>query len=437
MQLGANGRKALGNLAAKAISVPLEKVCRLVLFAIAARTLKEASFGRFQFADAVAALLLLTTDLGLGVWTTRALARGRAPAETIVGTGLWVRTLAAIPHLALIAAAAGLVGGGETRGALLLLGVAALAGAFVEYCGAVFRGYERLRDEAHLNVVRAGLVTVAGLAALAWGRSVVALAAGVMAGGIAGAVYGLAILRRRYRLPTPFHGGSFDRRLARAASGEALPLWLATLMSLVYFKGDTVLLRFFAGDAAIGSYSAAYKIFEATMILPSIIMAASFPGLVRAEVDDPARGRRSELGLGMALLALGGIVGGAVWLASGPAIRLVFGPAFADAGPSLRLLCLAVPLLFLNYGLTHFLIARGLERYNLRLTVAMVVVNLGTNLLLIPRFGGRGAALTTIVTELALTAGCVVTLVWGPPSAAYRPRPPAGQPAASGVRTWE
>ena len=198
----------------------------------------------------------------------------------------------------------------------------------------------------------------------------------------------------------------------RAAVVEALPLWMATLLSLVYFKGDTVLLRMFSGDAAVGSYAAAFKIFEGTMILPSIIMAASFPGLVRSRDGDPRGQRRLEIGLSAVLLGLGGIIGGAIYVVSAPVIGLVFGAAFANAVPSLRVLCLAVPLLFLNYGLTHFLIARHLERRNLAFAGVMVALNVGMNLLLIPRFGGRGAAWATLGTEVALTIFCLVTLEW-------------------------
>jgi O-antigen/teichoic acid export membrane protein len=414
---------------AKAASVPIEKLCRLGLFAVAARALQEAAFGRFQFADASTALLLLATDLGLGIWTTRALARGRASmsaasmsAASIVGTGLGIRTLATVPYLALVAVTALAVGPGETRQTVALLGVAALGGAFVEYCGAIFRGYERLRDEARLNVVRAVLVAVAGLGGLACRRSVVTLAAGVAVGALAAAAWGLVVVRRRYRLPLPFERGTFDRHLARAAIGEALPLWLATLMSLVYFKGDAILLRLFAGDAAVGSYGAAYKIFEATMIVPSVVLAAWFPALVRVDEErDAGRRGRVELRLGAALLGLGLAAGGTVVLGSGLAIRLVFGPAFANAVPVLRVLGLGVPLVFLNYGLTHFLIARHLERANLVFTLGMVVLNIGANLVAIPRLGGMGAALTTVGTELALTGCCVAILVWrarevsGPP----------------------
>lgn len=420
MRIGADTRAALENMIAKAASVPVEKLCRLGLFAVAARTLKEAAFGRFQFADAATALMLLATDLGIGLWTTRALARGGArdpvQARSIVATGLWVRGLAAIPYAGLVLGAALVVGPGETRATLAVLGIAALAGALVEYCGAIFRGYERLRDEARLNAARALLVSAGGLLGLACRPSVLALAMGVAAGSVAAAAWGVHGVRRRHRLPSPFAPGPLARRdlgLARAAVREALPLWLATLMSLVYFKGDTLLLRAFVGDAAVGSYSAAYKIFEATMILPSIVLAAWFPALVRADAErDPERHARVELRLGGALLGLGLLAGGGVFLGSGLVIRLAFGAAFASAAPILRVLALAVPLVFLNYGLTHFLIARRLERANLAFTFVMMVLNLGANLLFIPRFAGYGAASTTVGTELALTACCLPILIW-------------------------
>lgn len=432
-RLGAQGsselRAAFGNMLAKALSVPVEKASRLLLVVVAAPLLGEAAFGRFQFADTVSALLIVATELGLGIWTTRALARAPERTAEIVTTGIAVKAAVALPYLALVAGTAFVVAPGETRGALLLLGVANLGGAFVEYCDTVFRGFERLRDEARLNVVRAVLTTAAGLGALLWWRTLLALAAGLVIGAVVAAAIGLAMVRRRAQLTAPLRAWRIDRGLARAAVAEALPLWLATLLSLVYFKGDVVLLRAFsAGDAAVGAYAAAYKIFEGTMILPSIILAATFPALVRAARSDrvgPA-GRSPELPLAGGLLALGLGIGAAIHFTAAPLVHLVFGAAFADAVPSLRVLCLAIPLVFLNYGLTHFLIARHLERRNLAFAGFMVAVNVGLNMILIPRQGGPGAAWATFATEVGLTICCAAAL------ALSGVRGPAAPPPAPG-----
>ena len=74
-RLGAEGRTALANGIWKAASVPIEKTVRfVVLVVLAGRALGDAAFGRYQFAATVTTILALGTDLGLGIWTTRALA---------------------------------------------------------------------------------------------------------------------------------------------------------------------------------------------------------------------------------------------------------------------------------------------------------------------------------------------------------------------------
>jgi O-antigen/teichoic acid export membrane protein len=414
-------RATLANMLLKAFSLPLEKVCRLVLVIVAAPLLGQAGFGRFQFAATVTTLLALGTDLGLGLWTTRALARRRLPAGTVVRTGLAVRALAALPYAAATAVVAATTEAGQGRAALLLLGVAALASGFVDHFGAVFRGQERFADETRLNVLRALLVAGGGLAGIALGHSLSALAGGMAAGSVAVALAGLPAVKAR----TPA-GGAVDRLLARQALGEALPIWLAGLLSLLYFRGDAVLLQILRGDAELGIYSAAYKIFEGSMLVPAILLAAAFPPLARAHSDRP-RQRRWE-GLVLAALLALGLLGGAVCrLAAAPIVALVFGPAFAPAVASLRVLALGLPLLFVNYGLTHFLIARDLGGKNLVLAAAMLALNVALNLLLIPRLGGPGAAWATVATEAALT-GCCLLILRAPPARAHQ-QPPA--PAAA------
>jgi O-antigen/teichoic acid export membrane protein len=413
-------RTAFGNMLWKAVSLPLDKICRLALVVVSAPLLGEAAFGRFQFAATVTTVLALGTDLGLGIWTTRALARGRTEVATIVRTGLRVKTLAALPYALVTAVVAAAMGPGDERAALLLLGGSALVSGYIDHFAAIFRGCERFRDETRVNAARSVLLLAGGLGALAVQRSLVALAAGMTAGSLAGGLYGLSLIRHAAG-PRP----AWDPALARLATREGLPIWLAGMFSLLYFKGDAVILRLAAGDAALGAYSAAYKIFEGAMLVPAIVLAAAFPPLARAH-GDRARQRSWERLVVAVLLVLGLGVGAVCYFGRTLIIARVFRAGFADAVPSLRVLALGLPLLFLNYGLTHFLIARDLGRKNLVFSAAMLVLNVALNLVLIPRAGGPGAAWATVLTELALTGCCLWTLRSAPEGAAHRPTAPAG-----------
>ena len=111
------------------------------------------------------------------IWEWASGPRARWPAIGRARRSSWRRRsacgcLASLPYLAVVAVAALLAGPGDTRRALALLGLAALVNAFVDYLLAIFRGFERLADEAHLNVARALLIAAGGLGALAVHRTV-------------------------------------------------------------------------------------------------------------------------------------------------------------------------------------------------------------------------------------------------------------------------
>jgi PST family polysaccharide transporter len=401
-------RTALSNLSLKALSLGLERGCRLLVTIAAAPVLGQTAFGRFAFAGTVTALLALGTDLGLGLWTTRALAREPAHGARIVRVGLTLRSLAAVPYAAAVAAAALLGRDRDVSVAIALLGLAALANAYCDHVGAILRGYERFADEARFNGARAAATALAGLTALTLSPTLAGLTAGLAAAASVSCAYGLV---RIARLNPAREGASrrFDRALARAALRQSLPIWIGGLLSLLYFKVDTLLLRPLSGDAELGAYAAAYKFFEGAHLLPAVVLAVTFPQLARAHTD-PERRRRLERLLAASLLAFGLVVGAACFFGSSNLVAWVFGADFRRAVDSLRVLALGVPLLYLNFGLTHFLVARDRERVTTWLSLMMLAIVLVLDLLLIPRGAGPGAALATVLAEIALTVGCLGAL---------------------------
>jgi O-antigen/teichoic acid export membrane protein len=423
MAHGRTLRDALRNLSLKALSLGLERGGRLLVTVAAAGVLGQAPFGRFVFASTVTAMLALGTDLGLGIWTTRALARTRSGGEEVVRLGVTLRALAALPYVFAIAVAALVAARGEARSAIEWLGVAALLNAFADHFGAILRGYERFADEARLNAVRAVLTTAVGLAVLAVERSLPALCTGLAAASVGGFVYGVATLRRIAPPAKQTPPAAIDWTRARAALRQSLPIWLAGLVSLAYFKVDTLFLHGMAGDAALGAYGAAYKLFEGALLLPAVVLAVTFPQLARAHGDPPAQ-RRLERQLGTSLLGLGLLVGATLFLGRALLVETIFGVGFRSAEGSLAVLAIGLPVLYVNFGLTHFLVARNLERVTTRLSLMMLALNLALDATLIPRGGGPGAAWATILSELALTACCLGALRAAAP-ARERPSNPA------------
>ncbi len=91
--IAAPGR-VVANMFAKGASFAVEKGAHLVMVVIAGRTLGATGFGRFSFASSLAVVLAFATDLGLTIWTTRALARNPEGSVPVLGTGLRLRLVA-------------------------------------------------------------------------------------------------------------------------------------------------------------------------------------------------------------------------------------------------------------------------------------------------------------------------------------------------------
>jgi O-antigen/teichoic acid export membrane protein len=397
-------------MAAKGASMALERGAQLALVLVAPRLLGSAAYGRFSFAASLAVLLAFGTDLGLTIWTTRALARDPTAAPGVLGTGLRLRLGAtAVVALALLGVAIA-TPEPDVRWAILALGGASLARAFVDHARAVFRAHERLDDEGKVNVVIAFAGTLGGLGALALaGVTVAALATGILLGTLAGAFYGFLVLDRGYRE----HGGwagPGDRALARRMLRESLPFWLAGVFSLLYARGDVVLLKLLSTDAEVGAYRTAGQLVEVVRQAPVLVLTALFPQLARAFAEPGERLVRLERQI--TLLLVGGGVAAAVVVGaiSGPLVRHLYGPAFERTIPALRVLGASVPLVFMNAGLLHFFVARDRGTLNVLLAGAMVIVNLVANLLMARPYGAVGSALATLVTEAALGASCLYAL---------------------------
>jgi O-antigen/teichoic acid export membrane protein len=438
-------REILRNLSLKAVSLGLERGGRLLVAVAAAGVLGQTSFGQFVFASTVTAMLALGTDLGLAIWTTRALARADASTDGvrtpdrregtdartdvdgagIVGLGLALRAIAILPYVAGLALAVVAVDGG-LRASMLWLGVAALLNMLTDHFAAILRGSERFAEEARLNALRAVVATATGLTALGLGRSLDALCAGMAAASVGGFAYGLARVMGLYALGKP--ALRLHREKVRDALRQSLPIWLAGLVSLVYFRVDTIFLHAMSGDAELGAYGAAYKFFEGGLLVPAVVLAVTFPRLARTYGDEPAQ-RQLERQLVVALLGLGLFVAAVLFLGRAFLIRTVFGAGFYRAEAALSVLALGLPVLYVNFGLTHFLVARNQERATTVLALMMLVLNLGLDVSLIPGRGGPGAAWATVLSELALTLGCLLAL-----RAAGRPRE---RPSARGASRTE
>jgi len=188
------------------------------------------------------------------------------------------------------------------------------------------------------------------------------------------------------------------RATMRRLLAEAWPLILASLAIIVYMKIDEVMLRHLAGPAAVGIYSAAAKLSEVWYFLPTALAASVLPALLRVRERDPAAYARRQQQYYDLSAAVAYALSVPVALAAPWLVRTAYGAEFTAAGPILAVHIWSSIFVFLGVARGQWLVNEGLQTFYLAATLAGAVANVGLNFLLIPRWGGLGAAWATVVS---------------------------------------
>jgi O-antigen/teichoic acid export membrane protein len=394
------------NIRVKAASEIVAKAGRFLLILFAARILGVSQFGTFSFAFAFGNILANISDFGLQMYLSREVAQSPARRRSVLAQVARAKLiLVAGVGAILIAALLLYPRPGDVRLLMALMTAVAVLHSWNELWNYFFRGIQSLREEAMLNLLNMGIGAAAGLTLLFTGAGAIGLCLGLLAAEAITLAVAVPLLRSRL-------GPGADVPVPRAASAirEAAPVGIAILLSILYFRIDVVFLERMVGDAAVGAYSAAYRILEGFLFLPAIFLAALYPAFAESARTDPAEMRRiyGNSLRWMGLLALLIVAGCVLFAPLG--LRLLYGRAYEDSAPVLRVLAPSLFFIFVNYALTHFLVALRGQKWNAVFAGACLAVNVACNLVLIPRYGGIGAAIATVATEAALFLLCFVAV---------------------------
>ena len=400
-------------IALKAFADAGGKAVMLVITVVAARRLNADPFGVMAFAMATGWLLGVATDAGLSMHLARETARhpqrGRRFLLEIIslraGLAFLAATVAvlATPHLV----------PRHWRVQFLLIVLAQLCGAVIETIAHYFRGLQRSEIESAIHLAYRLTVLVLAVAVLWWWRRLDYLGIAMLVPGVIAMLVSLGIALH-------LSGSGWSRRsgLAEAENREPgagvltpalffrdiFPLGAAVLISALYFRIDVYFIQQWHGFQPVGGYNAAFRLVDGLRLLPAAVMAVTFPMLV--QTTDLRLVRKISLRLVTAGMALSiACVMGCYGI-----VRLVYGDSYSYAAPAFGVLSLALPFFFINYALTHQVIAWDGQRAYLAIVTLALAGNIAANMVLVPARGIVGAAIATVLTELIVTAGCLVAL---------------------------
>lgn len=386
-----------------AASVLLSTVGAALLF----RHLGVEDTGRYVTVLSLMGIAAGLSDAGLTLIGVRELSVQNEPersrtARNILGLRLLLST-AAIAAATAFAAVAG-------YDDVLILGTA-IAGV-----GFLIQSVQTTLSISLLSGLRLGLVTAIEMVRQL--TSVILIAALVLGGaGLLGflalpvpagiVILALTVVAVRGDFPL---APSFDRRQWRSLAGEILPYSLASAAYAMYLRTAIILVSLIATAKETGYFGASFRVVEAMVAVPQLVVGAAFPIFARAARDDHARLAYGLQRVFDACVILGAFTALSVALAAPVAIDLVAGPDFGPSIEILRIQGLAVGASFVAAVWGYAMLSLRLYRETLVTNLIALAVGAGVVATLAALEGARGAAVGTVVAEAVLVAAGAVAL---------------------------
>jgi O-antigen/teichoic acid export membrane protein len=389
----------------------------VVVTVVVARALGESGFGEWSSVLVVVQIAAYLADLGLEqVGVRHAAAEPEREAEWI-GATVALRAVVSLPATLVSIVVALLIADNDEM---------ALAGLLVSLT-ILLSGPNTVRALLQLRLRNDVNVAVVTFSSLTWGAAAIAVAAtggGLVPLALAFLLSAIATTVLQVVLGLRAGGAKVigSRHLWRPLARIGLPLATAGVLVLAYARIDQILVLELVGAREAGLYAVVYRILEQAHFLPLTVSMTLLPLVSAAHPSEPARVREllQTTADYLALVSLPAL--GVALAASGPAIELLFGSEFAAAAPALPVLMGAFVLICFGYLSGNMVVVLGLQRRFLRYAVLGLVVNVGLNLVLLPRYGFMAAAWTTLGTELL-----VVGLAWRAVLGELRFRPRLGR----------
>lgn len=181
------------------------------------------------------------------------------------------------------------------------------------------------------------------------------------------------------------------RKTLRSATKYAL----LNYTSATYARADSILVRGYLGEAALGFYGLAYRYLEYFALLPSSLVQITFPIFAR-----DAKAAKKHIFTLAGCMALFGILFGGLLVVLAPIIINAFhGSAYAPAIVVMQILSATLVLMFINAPLSSYVQSSDLVKKFLPYGILNTALNVSLNILLIPLWGLQGAAIAMLITE--------------------------------------
>lgn len=383
----------VGQLGARTIS--------FVYILVLARYLGVDDFGQYNLVMSFVLIAITAVDFGLTRLIVRNLSREPERIPEYLATLLPLRASLAVAGYLGLLVAAWLAG---YSGRTLLLSAIAAGALLPTSIGLVFDALFQSRQQMRYSA--AGDVTIALVQCLV-GAMVMFAGGGVKAllatSAVSALAYMLFLGRQAHSCGYPIRA-RLDYRLCAELLRQAAPFALATLLATLASRAELLLLGRLSASENVGLFSAASRFTETALLLPTVLASAAAPVIAQFHAGSREHLRdvyvwtiRRMLFVTLPLTLTGVVLAGGI-------LGLLFPLDYQRATPVLQLLFCAFPFASLQIINSAILTMSTRPRLMILNSVVATTAQFALGLVIIPRYGLMGAAVSALVSQVSIFA---------------------------------
>lgn len=192
----------------------------------------------------------------------------------------------------------------------------------------------------------------------------------------------------------------FSKHWARVMLRQSFPLLLSGAAATVFLQIDQVMIGNMIDKQSVGYFSVASKFVEVLIYVPTVIIQAVCPILVRIKKENVEQYKhQSQMFLNITLwlcIVVAVLMSAlAYWC-----VTLTFGMTYIAAVIPLQILAFKVIAVALNIISGQILIIDEQQKYFVLRSISGCIICIVLNLMVIPRYGIEGVAAVAIITQL-------------------------------------
>lgn len=198
---------------------------------------------------------------------------------------------------------------------------------------------------------------------------------------------------------------TFNKRLFKDSLLYGMKVYFANMVSFLNYRLDMMLTALFLNPAAIGIYSISVGMAEKLFMIPSAVSVVLFPRISSCSEEEANNFTPKIVRNIFFVMIIVCLV--SVFFAY-PAIYILFGRDYIASYLPFLILLPGIIAFSIGGILASDLSGRGKPQFAIYASVACLIVNVILNIILIPKLGVRGAALSSAISYWADT----FMLIW-------------------------